>query len=258
MNDQKIRALIVDDEPLACRRIARMLADDSEIEVVGVCHHGKQAVELFRQLTPDLLFLDVQMPGMDGFSVLQSLPQKNMPSVIFVTAYDQYAIRAFEVHALDYLLKPFDRRRFEASVRRAKTQIGQQKGTTVNEKILTLLQNLDKKPRYLDRLVVKANGRIFFVKTDEIDWIEAEGKYLSLHVGKDSYLIREGISNLGSQLDPGRFMRIHRSTIVNVERIKELHPWFHGEYRVILHNGTQLMLSRTHRRKVNELAGKPL
>jgi two-component system LytT family response regulator len=258
MTEHPIKVLIVDDEPIACRRIARLLAEDSQIQVIGICNHGKQAVLTIQQQVPDLLFLDVQMPGMDGFSVLGALQSEYLPFVIFVTAYDQYAIQAFEVHALDYLLKPFDRKRFEMALQRAKNQIVQNRNSETNRRILTLLQNLQRKPNYLERLVVRANGRIFFVKTDEIDWIGAEGKYLMLHVGKDSYLIREGISALESRLDPSRFLRIHRSAIINIERVQELQSWFHGEYRVILQDGTQLMLSRTHRQKLQELTGKTL
>ena len=253
-----IKALIVDDEPLACRRIARMLSNDPEIQVAAVCHNGKDAVAEIRRHSPDLLFLDVQMPAMDGFSLLKSLPPDLLPHVIFVTAYDQYALQAFDVHALDYLLKPFDRERFGEAISRAKSQIQQERKSNINHEILSLLENIDKKKSHLSRLLVKQNGRVSFVRTEEIDWIEAEGKYVSLHVGKEAYLVREAIGNIESQLDPKKFLRIHRSTIVNVDRIRELQPWFHGEYRVLLGDGTQLMLSRSYRQKLHELLGKPL
>jgi two-component system LytT family response regulator len=255
MEDEKLKALIVDDEPIACRRIQRMLADDPDIQVVGTCTNGQQAIEAIQQYSPDLLFLDIQMPGMNGFTVLENISAQKMPHVIFVTAYDQYALRAFEVHALDYLLKPFDRERFSGAVSRAKKQIEKDRSTQINHGILSLLKEFNTKSEYVKRLVIKTNGRIFFLKTDEIDWVEAEGKYVYLHVGKDSHLMRQSISGLESELDPAKFIRIHRSAIVNIERIQELQPWFHGEYRVLLRNGTQLMLSRSHREKLQSLLG---
>jgi two-component system, LytTR family, response regulator len=253
--DKKLKALIVDDEPIACRRIQRMLADDPEIQVVATSTNGEQALQAIQQFAPDLLFLDIQMPGMNGFALLEHIAPEKIPHVIFVTAYDQYALRAFEVHALDYLLKPFDRERFAAAVSRAKIHIEKDRSTQINRGILSLLKEFNTKAEYVKRLVIKTNGRIFFLKTDEIDWIEAEGKYVYLHVGKDAHLMRQSISGLETELDPDKFIRIHRSAIVNVERIQELQPWFHGEYRVLLRNGTQLMLSRSHREKLQSLLG---
>lgn len=259
MSEKKpVQVLIVDDEPLACRRIRRMLQGDPEVEVTAMCTTGSQVEKAIEEHSPDLVFLDIQMPGMDGLTALKSIPPEKLPHVIFVTAYDQYALQAFEVHALDYLLKPFDRARFDAAVKRAKLLISQERSTGMNEGIVSLLRNLKERREYVRRLVIKENGRIFFVKPDEIDWIEAQGKYVYLHTGKESHLMRESISTLEVDLDPKQFIRIHRSTIVNLERIQELQPWFHGEYRVVLRNGIQLMLSRSYRDRLQELFGKPV
>lgn len=252
-----IRVLIVDDEPLAREMLREMLEADQDVEIVGERSNGREAVEAIRVHSPDLLFLDVQMPEVGGFEVLEALGTGPMPHVIFVTAYDQYAVRAFEVHALDYLLKPFDRERFDLSWQRAKSQIVREKDGGTDQRILALLEELKAgSSRYLERLVIKSGGRIYFLETNEIDWIEAEGNYVSVHSGKKSHLLRETISSLESQLDPRKFLRIHRSSIVRIDRIKELQPWFHGEYHVILQNGTQLMLSRNYREKLQEALGK--
>lgn len=251
-----IRTVIVDDEPLGRTVIREMLRGDADIEIIGECANGHEAVELISRTRPELLFLDVQMPEVDGLEVLNALDE--LPLVIFVTAYDQYAVRAFDVHAVDYLLKPFDRDRFGKAVQRAKAQLKQTHNDAINERILALLEEQKAKTRYLERLVVKANGRVFFLKTSEVDWIEAEGNYVCLHVRKESYLLRETLSSLEAQLDPQKFPRIHRSQIVNIERIRELQPWSHGEYHVILHDGTQLTLSRSYRERLHELLGKTL
>jgi len=251
-----IRTLIVDDESLARERIREMLEADPEIEIVGDCANGKEAIRAIAGLKPELMFLDVEMPGMDGFEVLESLDPARMPVVIFVTAYDQYAVRAFDIYALDYLLKPFDRERFEKSVSRAKEQL--KTSDTMSERILSALEQIKTRPVHLERLVVKLNGHVFFVKAEEIDWLEAEGNYVRLHAGKESYLLRDTISALEAQLDPKTFLRVHRSAIVNIDRIQELQPWFHGEYRIILREGVQLTLSRSYREKLHELLGRPL
>ncbi len=255
--DAQIRTLIVDDEPLARAMLREMLARDADVEIVGECVNGHEAVEAIQSCAPDLIFLDVQMPEVGGFEVLEALKADGpMPHVIFVTAYDQYAVRAFEVHALDYLLKPFDRERFEASWQRARAQIIRERNGQLNERILSLLEELKAESNYLERLVIKSGGRIFFLETDEIDWVEAEGNYVSVHAGKKSHLIRETITNLESRLDPKKFLRIHRSSIVNLSRIQELQPWFHGEYHVLLQDGTQLTLSRNYRERLQEALGK--
>ena len=253
-----IRALVIDDEPLAREIIREMLQDDPEVEIVGESVNGRDALAAIAAHTPDLLFLDVQMPRMSGFEVLESLPSGRMPLVIFVTSYDQYAVRAFEVHAIDYLLKPFDRPRFETALERAKARIRRKRSGDVDQRILSLLEELKAGPKYLERLIVKTGGRVIFLDVEEIDWIEAEGNYVNVHTGEKSHLLRETISNLETQVDPKRFVRIHRSAIVNINRIQELQPWFHGEYRVILHNGTQLTLSRNYREKLQNVLGNNL
>jgi two-component system LytT family response regulator len=245
-----IRALIVDDEPLARRRIRKLLARDAEVQTVGECANGYEALHAIGEERPDLLFLDVQMPEMDGFAVLQRFDGERLPLVIFVTAYDHYALRAFDVAAVDYLLKPFDRKRFEQALGKAKTRLATERGEGTSARTLALLEELRARGTHLERLVVKSGGRAFFLKTEEIDWIEAEGKYVRLHAGQKSYLLRESIGALGAQLDAKRFLRIHRSTIVNVDAVGELQPWFHCEYRVILRDGTQLMLSRGCRKRL--------
>lgn len=256
--DRKIRTLIVDDEPLARRKIRRMLTRDPQVEILGDSANGREAIAAIIAHKPDLVFLDVQMPEIDGFDVLESIPPADMPFVIFVTAYDQYALRAFEVSAVDYLVKPFDRRRFEKSMQRAKSRLTTERGRDVNQQTLALLEELKARSSHVERLVIKAGGRAFFLKTEEIDWIEAEGKYVRLHAGKESYLLREAIGSMESQLDPKKFPRIHRSTIVNIERVRELQPWFHNEYRVILKDGTELMLSRSCRKRLGEILGSAL
>jgi two-component system, LytTR family, response regulator len=258
MEGRRIRALVVDDEPLARRRIRRLLERDPEVETIGDCGDGEAAVAAIAEHAPDLVFLDVQMPGVDGFAVLERLPADRTPLVVFVTAYDQYALRAFEVSAVDYLLKPFDRRRFDKALQRAKARLAAEAGGALGQRTLALLEELRARASHLDRLVIKSGGRAFFLKTDEIDWIEAEGKYVRLHVGRESYLLREPLGTLEAQLDPRRFLRIHRSTIVNIDRIRELQPWFHNEVRVILRDGTELMLSRGCRKKLSELLKIPL
>jgi len=251
-----IRVLLVDDEPLARALLREMLQSDPQAKIVGESVNGHEALAAIREHSPDLLFLDVQMPELGGFEVLSALGKNEIPNVIFVTAYDEYAVRAFEVNALDYLLKPFDQERFDAAWQRAKAYILQERNGGVDQRILALLEELKAGNSYLERLVIKSAGRIYFLETGEIDWIEAEGNYVSVHSGKKSHLLRETISSLEAQLDPRKFVRIHRSSIVRLDRIQELQPWFHGEYRIILHDGTQLMLSRNHRDKLQEALGK--
>jgi two-component system, LytTR family, response regulator len=253
-----IRVLVVDDEPLAREKIRGMAADDAELRVVGECSNGAEAIDAIQSLRPDLILLDVQMPEVGGFAVLEALKEEGLPPVIFITAYDHYAVRAFEFHALDYLLKPFDRERFRAAIDRAKRQIRRENGGALDARILALLEQMRGQPRYTERLVVKTGGRVFFLNADEIDWVEAEGNYVSIHAGKKAYLLRETISGIEGQLDPRHFVRIHRSAVVNINRIKELQPWSHGEYHVILHDGTQLTLSRSYRDNLQSALGNSL
>jgi two-component system LytT family response regulator len=250
-----MKVLIVDDEPLARERVRRHLRDEPGVEIVGEAGNGREAVAVIEEKTPDLVFLDVQMPEMNGFDVLKALEENKIPAIVFTTAYDKYAIQAFEFHALDYLLKPFSRERFKRAVRHAREQleISQQSGS-IDERLVSLLENLKAK-KYLERIVVKNSGRVFFIKTEEIDWIEAAGNYLKLHVGRDAHLIRETMQSIEAKLDPEKFFRIHRSTLVQIDRIKELHPLFGGDYAVILRNGTELNLSRNYRDRLPELFG---
>jgi len=243
--------MIVDDEPLACERIRMLLDGEPELEIVSECRNGKDALQAIEKLKPDLVFLDVQMPELTGFEVLDRLDPVRMPVVIFVTAYDRYALKAFEVSALEYLLKPFDRERFRRALDRARAELDRRKDGLVNEKVLKLLSELQRSKKYVDRLIVRAGGRVLFLLADEIDWIEAAGNYVRLHAGKEEYLYRETMTKLEEQLNPERFARIHRSTIVNIERIKELQPWFRGDYMILLRDNSKLILSKTYRARLN-------
>jgi two-component system LytT family response regulator len=253
--------MVVDDEPLARARIRELLKRDSDIGLVEECGDGFEAVQAMQSELPDLVFLDIQMPEKDGFSVIDEIGIERMPVVIFVTAYDQYALRAFQVCALDYLLKPFDEKRFEQTLARAKTQIrtaqvGRDGGDRLHASLFSLMEQWHAQSKYVERVLVKTSGRFFFLNASEIDWIKAEGNYVRLAVGKSSYLLRETVNNLERQLDPARFLRIHRSTIVNIDRIKEIQQTFHGEYTVVLRDGTELRLSRRYREKLPRTVGK--
>ena len=253
-----IRAVIVDDEPPARRNLRALLKRDPEIELVKECGDGKDAVTSIRALTPDLIFLDVQMPEMDGFTVLEHLAGHPLPVIIFVTAYDHYALKAFEVSALDYLLKPFSDERFRKALAQAKQQIEQQDASEFGKKMLRLIGARDLKPetpRHLTRLMVKTAGRVIFLKTDEIDWIEAYDNYVRLHAGGKVHLLRQTMSELEAALDPEQFARTHRSIIVNLDRVKELQPLFNGEALIILYDGTELKLSRSRRESLEQRLG---
>lgn len=256
-DSRRIKVLIVDDEPPGRQKIREMVQEEPDVDVIGECTNGIEAVQAIRKQRPDLVFLDVQMPELDGFGVVESLGPA-MPTVIFVTAYDQYALQAFEVHALDYLMKPFDRERFGTALGRARETISKRKSEEVNERLLSLLQRVKSETKTPDRLIIKSGGRVFFLKTGEIDWIEAAGNYVRLHINNESHLLRETMSGIQKKLDGNFFIRIHRSTFVNLERIKELQPWFHGEYVVVLKDGTQLTMSRSYRSNLPELLGKSL
>jgi two-component system LytT family response regulator len=273
-----ISVVVADDEALARRRIVRMLQEERDVEIVAQCADGRQAVDAIRQFQPDLVFLDVQMPELDGFGVLASLNEGRVPTVIFVTAYDEYALRAFEVHALDYLLKPFDADRFRSAFHRARAQLELAGAESENRRLFELLEHLSGSTaaadpaaagqrssanalnggQYADRLMIKTEGRVVFAKATEIDWIEAAGNYVRLHIGRDARLLRETMADLERRLDPARFIRIHRSTIVNLDRVREMQPWFSGEYTVIMHDGAKLKLSRGYRERLEERLGKPL
>jgi two-component system LytT family response regulator len=272
--NRKIRALVVDDESLAREALLVMLNDDSEMEIIGECRNGKEAVTVIRHQSPDIVFLDIQMPEMDGFQVVEEVGATRMPVTIFVTAYDKYALRAFEAHALDYLLKPFDHDRFNTALQRAKTFVRQQKLGEISDSLFALLQDMklktgeslaatdDKHPgsaaqkEPIDRVVIKSSGRIYFLKIEEIDWVGGAGDYLSLHSGNQTHLIRETMGNFQTKLDSQKFLRIHRSTIVNIERIKDIQPLFKGDYVITLTSGIRLKASRGYRRELQALLGK--
>ncbi|AMW05217.1 hypothetical protein GEMMAAP_11145 [Gemmatimonas phototrophica] len=284
-----VRVLIVDDEALARQRVRRLLQNEADVEVVGEAESGHEAVAMIRELQPDLVCLDVQMPGLDGFGVLREIDSGPVPMVLFITAYDEHAQRAFDVHAVDYVLKPVDGDRFRSAFDKARKQ---RANAVAAERLGELLETVRRladgsgaaaagdaaamlgvvggaangtansagganaaNGRYASRILVKQDGRMFFVKTTEIDWIEADRNYVRLHVGKTAHTIRERISHLEETLDPRLFARIHRSTIVNLNRVREMQQWFSGDYVVILEDGTRLRLSRHYRDRVEKQVG---
>jgi two-component system, LytTR family, response regulator len=253
MQTQTIRTVIIDDERLARQRIRRMLNHFPDFEVLGEFENSRQGLEFLENNEVELLFLDVQMPGLDGFALLEALDPARMPMVIFVTAYDEYALRAFEYHAFDYLLKPFDQARFDKALERARKHAAS--ATANNDKLMNLLNEIRQRNQEPARFAIRTPGRVFFVRQEDIDWIEAADNYVNLHVAAETHLIRETMNSLENRLDARKFLRIHRSTIVNADRIKELRPWFHGEYVVLLKDGTELTLSRTYREKILSLLG---
>ena len=248
-----IRTIIVDDVELARERI-KILLDDPEVEIVAECANGREAVRAISSLKPDLVFLDVQMPKVGGFEVVEAVGVEAMPAVIFVTAYDEYALRAFEINAVDYLLKPFDQERLNKAVARAKRAIGRQTpAAEIEERLRRLLKEVRGEPKYLRRIPVRSARSTTLISTERIDWVSAAGHYLELHADGETHLIREQLSRLEAKLDPEKFVRIHRSVIVNLDRIKSLHPLFNGDHVVVLKDGQELSLSRTYHEKVMEL-----
>ena len=248
-----IRTVIADDEGLALKKLRILLSSETGVSVLTECQDGKQAVAAVDAYKPDLLFLDIHMPDLDGFQVLSQIPDESMPIVIFTTAYDRYAIRAFEAHALDYLLKPFDQARLHRSLERARNELLKSHEARMKARILDLLTGTELEPKNFQRLVIRTAGRIVFLDLNEIDWIEAAANYVRIHTGKDSYLLREGIGHMSAKLDAKRFVRIHRSFIVNVNRIRELQPCDNGEYIAVLRNGKELSCSRGCRSELQRL-----
>lgn len=244
---KKIRTLIVDDEPLARSNVSLLLHPDPEIEIIGECASGAEALAVIRSAKPDLVFLDVQMPECDGFDVIELLGNDLPPAVVFVTAYDQYALQAFEAGALDYILKPFDNARFERSLARAKDRItgGKDKDSDKNKNL----------PTKAARIAIKGIGQVIFVKVSEIDWIEAADYYACLHVGSKTHLLRRSMSELEQELDPIVFSRIHRSTIVNLDRVRGLKVAQDGDYEVLLENGVRLRMSPRYRKQLQSRLG---
>jgi two-component system, LytTR family, response regulator len=265
-DNMRIRAIIVDDEPAARRGVRLLLERDGGVDIVGEASNGVEAAEMINREKPDLAFLDVQMPGSDGFDALSKIGAADAPAVVFVTAYDEHALRAFEVNAIDYLLKPYDDARFAAALGRAKEAVRRRRADNVNSRLSQLLDFLQndrhnpvasgEKPG--ERILIKSSGEIFFLKADEIDWIEAEGDYMKFHVSGRTHLMRDTMARLEARLDPKRFIRIHRSTIVNIDRLRKLSPSFAGEYAVILHDGTKLKLSRGYHERIAALLKEAL
>jgi two-component system LytT family response regulator len=253
----RILTLIVDDEAPARARIRRLLKDEPDFEIVGECANGRQAITAIQKHRPGLVFLDVQMPRLGGVEVCAGLAGESRPLIIFVTAYDQYALQAFEVHAIDYLLKPFDRERFQKSLQHVRERLQRNTEAPVDTRLAALLEDLRPGTKKLERLAFKTNGRIVFVRVAEIDWIEADGNYVHLRVGGRSHHLRETLSWLEGQLPPEKFMRLSRSVIVNLDRIREFQPLFYGDYTVILQDGTKLTLSRNFRDRLENLLKHP-
>ena len=244
---RKWGVLVVDDEPHARGLIRKMLTPATDFEIVGECSNGYEAVEAARRLHPDLMLLDVQMPEVDGFAVLEMLRGGELPQVVFVTAYDQYALRAFEAHALDYLLKPFDQDRLIDMLTRARVHLTGKQKIEGENKILSLLEELKRPPNYIDRFLVRLQGRIILVSAAEVELIEAEDKYVRLHVAETSYLVRDTLARLQTRLDPAQFIRVHRSAIVSLRSVREIRPDFHGDYQILMRNGKAVALSRSYR-----------
>lgn len=244
-----MRTLIVDDEPPARERLRRLLSSIEGVELVGEAQDGLRAVEMIEREKPDLVLLDIQMPGLDGFEVVETL--HDPPPVIFVTAYDEYAIRAFEVNALDYLLKPFSRLRLEKAIRRAQQALGEERD--LSEQLAPLLESLAAQGRYLTRLAVRDRERIRVLDVGEVDWIGVEGEQVTVHAGNHAYPIRRTLAELEARLDPGHFFRAHRSVIVNLDRVQEIIPWFKGSHKLRLTTGAEVDLSRAQGRALRKI-----
>ena len=264
MTDEKISVILVDDEPLANRGMRARLEAFPEVEVLCECANGKEAVKEIKARNPDLIFLDIQMPGLDGFGVVRALIGAPAPLVIFVTAYDKYAIDAFEANALDYLVKPVDEERLKDALHRAREAIKSRTAANRESKLVELLASLSEedrdrikeliadpewtdKERYTQRLSFKDGSKVVILDADDIEWIDAAGDYMCIHAGGKTHIIRETMKTLQQRLNPEIFQRIHRSAIVNVKRVKELHPHSNGEYFLILDNGSELKLSRSYK-----------
>jgi two-component system LytT family response regulator len=256
-----LRVVIVDDERLAREKVRSMLAAHPDVEVVAECSDGLEAVNEIRRLRPDLVFLDIQMPGSDGFDVLRRLKTQKLPAIVFVTAHDEYAIRAFEIEAIDYLLKPFDRRRFNESLRRARKRMEAPVENDVPERLLAAVNRIEQlatqpqDAQQWNRFVVKVRDRMIFVPASDIDWVESEGKYVRLHCGTAKHLVREAISEVEHRLDAREFARIHRRIIVNLRKVTEMYRGFDGDYIVALTSGEKLTVSRRYWSRVRHLGG---
>ena len=248
----KIRTLIVDDEPLAREWVRNGLQNEPELEVIGECGDGFDAVKMIAAERPDLVLLDVQMPGLDGFGVLARVDAENLPAVVFVTAFDRYALKAFEAHAVDYLMKPFSSERLHEAVERARAAIDRSSSKNLKAALHALLQDIQRERAYPEWLLIKKEDRSVFLRVADIDWIESARNNVRLHVGKEIFVYHETTNGIEARLDPRNFFRIHRSTIVNIDRIREMHPWFNGDYAVTLKDGSRLTLSSTYRERLKD------
>jgi two-component system LytT family response regulator len=248
----RINTLIVDDERLSRQRICRLLSAEPDIDVAGECSNGPEALAFMREKPPDLVFLDVQMPGVDGFHVMDTAVAKSVPVVVFVTAFDGYALKAFDAEAFDYLLKPFDRARFQETLRRVRVQLNRVRSGELNQQLIGMMGGLQSGRNGSSRIAIRTPGHVAIVRTEDIDWIEAADNYVCIHCGTETHVLRETMNAIETRLPNKQFQRVHRSTIVNVDRIKELQPWFRGDYRIILRDGTQLTLTRGYREKLEE------
>jgi two-component system, LytTR family, response regulator len=253
-----VRVVVADDEPIGRQRLIRLLQAEPDTEVVAACADGEEAVGAIREHLPDVVLLDIQMPQLDGFEVVAALGEAQQPSIIFVTAHDQYALRAFEVRAFDYLLKPVEADRLRLAMDRATSTQQRSAQGSVTRRILTLLEEINarERGRGRDRLVVRTPERAFFLRADSVDWIEAAGKVVHLHVGRTVHALRESMAELEQELDPTRFVRVSRSVIVNLDRIQEIQPWFQGDYVLILADGTRLTSTRGYRDNMRKLLGR--
>jgi len=259
-----IRVVVVDDEPIAREGVRRQLEREPGVEIVAECGDGLEAIEAIRQHNPDLVFLDVQMPGLDGFGVIDALGAENMPLTVFVTAYDQFAVQAFEADAVDYLLKPFGDTRYEKTMQRAKKRLDEirsgaaEDGGSVGPELLKLVAKRSQPGEIWEWMVVKTRTATRLLMTREIDWVEAAGVYVTIHAGGEEFLYRANLGTVASRLDPFRFVRVHRSAIVNLQSIALLERRSHGEFEIMLKDGTHLMLSRNYRANVEAMLGQPL
>jgi two-component system LytT family response regulator len=252
-----LRVVLADDEPIGRQRLLRLLQAEPETDVLAACADGEEAVEAIREHAPDVVLLDIQMPHLDGFEVVAALGEASQPAIIFVTAHDQYALRAFQVHAFDYLLKPVEQDQLRSALARAVPSNRTPQGSTTR-RILSLLEEINarERGRGRDRLVVRSPERAFFLRTEAVDWVEAAGKFVHLHVGRTVHALRESMAELEQELDPVRFLRISRSAIVNIDRIQEIQPWFQGDYVLILTDGTRLTSTRGYRENMRRLLGR--
>ncbi len=250
-----IRTLIVDDEAHARARIRHALKDEPDFALVGECANGREALEAIRREPPDLVFLDIQMPRVTGFDVCAQLRESGVPVpfIIFCTAYDQYALKAFAVHAIDYLLKPFDRERFKQALEQVRARLRRAQPAPTEQRLAELLADLRAGTKQNDRLVFKQDGKVVFVRTETIDWLEADGNYVRIHCGNESHYVRETLASLEAQLPAEKFMRVSRSALVNLDRVKEFQPLFYGDYSVLLLSGAKLSMSRNYRERLDKL-----